>query len=292
MATVLGIGIATLDIINEVDGYPAEDAEVRALAQRRARGGNATNTLVVLAQHGHRCHWGGVLSDEADAVGIRGDLERHGVVTTPCRVVAGGRVPTSYVTLNRRNGSRTIIHYRDLPEFGFLDFAVVDLAPFDWIHFEGRNLAETRRMLEHAARTAPGARRSLEVEKPHEGIDALLPLADVLLFSRRFAQARGYGSAPDLLTDLQPRSPDALLVCAWGEAGAWALEPDGTLHQSPAYPPPRVVDTLGAGDVFNAGIIHALLDGAPVGQAIDRAGRLAGRKCGQAGLDGLAGDAG
>ena len=28
MAHILGIGIATLDIINTVDGYPPEDAEI------------------------------------------------------------------------------------------------------------------------------------------------------------------------------------------------------------------------------------------------------------------------
>ena len=50
MAQILGIGIATLDIINEVDGYPVEDSEQRALAQRQRTGGNVTNTLTVLRQ--------------------------------------------------------------------------------------------------------------------------------------------------------------------------------------------------------------------------------------------------
>lgn len=36
---ILAVGIATLYIINTVDGYPAEDQEVRASAQRVARGG-------------------------------------------------------------------------------------------------------------------------------------------------------------------------------------------------------------------------------------------------------------
>jgi hypothetical protein len=30
MAHILAIGIATLDIVNTLDGYPAEDSEVRA----------------------------------------------------------------------------------------------------------------------------------------------------------------------------------------------------------------------------------------------------------------------
>ena len=37
MARILGVGIATLDIISTVQRYPAEDGEVRAIAQRRGR---------------------------------------------------------------------------------------------------------------------------------------------------------------------------------------------------------------------------------------------------------------
>ena len=74
MATLLAIGIATLDIINTVDSYPEEDSELRALSQSQARGGNATNTLTVLSQLGHQCHWGGVLIDEADSQFILDDL--------------------------------------------------------------------------------------------------------------------------------------------------------------------------------------------------------------------------
>ncbi len=44
---ILGVGTATLDLINSVAAYPPEDSEVRASAQRRARGGNCANTLAV-----------------------------------------------------------------------------------------------------------------------------------------------------------------------------------------------------------------------------------------------------
>lgn len=72
MSRILAIGIATLDIVNLVADYPPEDSEVRALDQRVSRGGNATNTLVVLSQLGHRCSWGGVLAEDADSRDWRG----------------------------------------------------------------------------------------------------------------------------------------------------------------------------------------------------------------------------
>lgn len=37
-----------------------------------------------------------------------------------------------------------------------------------------------------------------------------------------------------------------------------ARTPDNIIVQSPAFPPQRVVDTLGAGDTFNAAVLHLL----------------------------------
>lgn len=285
MPHILGIGIATLDIINGVDGYPAEDAEVRALRQQLRRGGNCTNTLVVLSQLGHRCAWGGVLAAEPDSTHIRDDLERHRIDLGAVRTLHRGKVPTSYITLNQRNGSRTIVHYRDLPEFGYEDFARIELRGYDWLHFEGRNVAETRRMLERARERTPATPRSVEIEKPRPDIEQLFAHADVLLFSRHFAAARGYDDPQRFLEGIARETPRAARLLAWGEAGAYAVDRDGRPFHSPAYPPPQLIDTLGAGDTFNAGIIDALLGGIDLDEALHRACRLAGRKCGQLGLD-------
>jgi ketohexokinase len=283
MARILAVGIATLDIINQVNGYPAEDDEVRAVGQRLCRGGNATNTLTVLSQLGHRCHWAGVLADEPDARHIEADLARHHIDCDAVLRLDQGKVPTSYITHNLSNGSRTIVHYRDLPEYPFTRFRQIDLNQYDWLHFEGRNVAETKQMLEWA-RNHSSAPISIEIEKERKGIDELFDQADLLLFARPFAQGRGHTEAHSLLNTLRPRCGSARLVCAWGEAGAWGVDESG-LHHSPAFPPATLVDTLGAGDTLNAGIIDALLRGLDLDAALESACRLAGRKCGVEGLD-------
>jgi ketohexokinase len=288
MAHILGVGIATLDIVNIVDGYPEEDAEVRAVDQRVARGGNCSNSLVVLSQLGHRCAWSGVLADEPDGRRVLDDLARHAIDVSHCRVEPAGKVPTSYVALNQRTGSRTIIHYRDLPELGFEDFVKIDLTSFHWLHFEGRDVEETARMLQWARAEWPELPCSVEVEKPRPGIEGLFGYADLLLFSRAYAQDRGFSDPRAFLREVRLEAPHPRLACAWGAEGAYGIDKGGTEVSAPAFPPPTVVDTLGAGDAFNAGVIDGLLRGLPLATALTEANRLAGKKCGQHGFDKLA----
>ncbi len=166
MARILAIGIASLDIVNLVADYPDEDSEVRALGQHVTRGGDATNTLVVLSQLGHTCSWGGVLAKEAATALIRADLESYNINLSHCRHLSGGKNPTSYILLNQATGSRSIVHYRDLPEYDFDQFTRIDLRDFDWLHFEGRNIDVTLEMLQHARCVAPHLPLSIEIEKP------------------------------------------------------------------------------------------------------------------------------
>ncbi len=282
---VLGVGTATVDIVNEVDVYPAEDSETRCLAQRVCRGGNATNTLATLSRLGHRCHWAGTLGGDPQSRLVEADLDRLGVDRGLAVRFAGGLTPTSSVILNRANGSRTILHHRALPEYPAAAFREIEPASFDWIHFEGRAVDELASCLDHAGRTGHPT-LSMEVEKPREGIESLFRRVDLLLFSSGYARHRGFDRPLPFLAKIREQTGDPVpaVVCAWGAFGAAMITEAGDALTSPAYPPPKLVDTLGAGDVFNAGVIDRLARGARPLEALDFACRLAGRKCGFTGL--------
>ena len=285
MSSILAVGIAVLDLIHEVAHFPAEDEEMRALARRTALGGNAANTLQVLAQLGHDCELAATLSGDAEGQTLLGMLHAAGIGARHVRIAEGGATPGSCILIH--GASRTIVHYRDLEEYGHADFASISLEGFDWLHFEGRNVEETAGMLAGLRPRGFRGRVSLELENPRPGIEALLPHADVAIASRAYVLARGHADATACLTALRRLAPTPWLVCPWGEAGAWALGPAGEALHAPAYPPPSVVDTIGAGDCFNAGLIHALAAGGQIPVALDFACRLAGAKVGRRGFAGL-----
>lgn len=283
MARILTAGIATLDIINSVADYPAEDAEIRARSQRISRGGNAANTACVLNQFDHHCDLAAVIINEPNGQLIETDLHNAGVGTQYCVRPDSGKMPTSYVTLSESTGSRTIVHMRDCPELEFTDFRRIDLQNYDWLHFEGRNVSELAKMLTYCRETVPDTPVSLEVEKPRQHIEALFDLPDWLFFSRHYAMAKGFEKANDLFESL----PDKVnAICGWGENGSYGRQNNQTVFQQ-AYPVQQPVDTLGAGDTFNAGIIHSQLARLSMMDTLQFASRLAAIKCEQTGFDNL-----
>ncbi|XP_059104319.1 ketohexokinase isoform X2 [Peromyscus eremicus] len=247
---ILCVGLVVLDIINVVDKYPEEDTDRRCLSQRWQRGGNASNSCTVLALLGTRCAFMGSL--------------------------APGHVA------------------ENLPDVSAKDFEKVDLTRFKWIHIEGRNASEQVKMLQrieqyNAKQPLPQrVRVSVEIEKPREELFQLFSYGEVVFVSKDVAKHLGFQSAAEALRGLYGRvKKGATLVCAWAEEGADALGPDGQLLHSDAFPPPRVVDTLGAGDTFNASVIFSLSKGNSMQEALRFGCQVAGRKCGLQGFDGI-----
>lgn len=280
---VLAVGVATQDVVLHLDAFPREDSEMRARSHELRLGGNAANSLNLLRQWDHRCDWAGSLAADARGQWIQAALNRRGIGTSQARIHGRGCSPISHILLNLHTGSRTIIHDRELPEFNVEDFQRIEVGRYAWVHLEGRNPLATQRMLERLHRHAIPC--SVEIEKDRPEIQSLYE-APVLLFSRAYAESLGYDHLHEFLSAVGPRTQARLCWCAWGSGGAGVWMRDtGMIIDSPVIRPPAVLDTLGAGDVFNGAVIHGLLQERPVSDILHEACRIAGKKCGQSGID-------
>ncbi len=287
MAKILGIGNAVLDIIFTVPHYPHDDEEIRAIKKSIALGGNVNNTLYVLGQLGHNTAICTTVAADNEAKLLLTGLKERNINPEHVQKFIQGRTPSSFVTLNAENGHRSIIHYRDLPEVTFDYFAKIEIEKYDWLHFEGRNLDNLPGMLNIAKTFLTNQPISLEIEKPRHNIEALISQANLVIFSHHYAQAKGFKDGEALLADIQKTNPNSNLVCTWGNQGVWHASPNSEVQHTPAEAINPVVDTLGAGDTFNAGLIHHLIEGNSLTEAVNQANKLAAQKCRQFGLDKL-----
>ncbi|XP_017331645.1 ketohexokinase isoform X2 [Ictalurus punctatus] len=292
---ILCVGLVCLDIINVVDKFPEEDTDTRCVSQRWQRGGNASNSCTVLSLLGAPCAFMGSLAAGPIADFIVGDFSRRGVDISGVAWQQCGVTPCACCIVCQKSGSRTVVLYDiNLPDVCADDFSQLDLSQYRWIHFEGRNADEQVKMIEQVKSynaTQEEKNRitiSVEIEKTRPSLYQLFPHGDVVFVSKDVALHFGFQSASSAVKGFYSQVKDgAVLICAWAEKGADAMGPDGTVVHSDAFPPEKLVDTLGAGDTFNASVIYTLSNGGSLQEALTFGCQIAGKKCGVHGYDGI-----
>jgi ketohexokinase len=282
LARILVVGVLVLDQILDLSEFPLEDAKYRARARVERPGGNATNLCRVLAQEGHDVELAATVAEGPAGDRLLDMLKERGIGIRFCRRKIGS-VPVSVVLRSDISGSRTIIHFRDLPEWSSRDFRRIPLEEFDWFHFEGRNPGELRSMLTRTRKHRVDQPISVEFEQPRDGLSELLSMSDVALFARSWVEGLYPGVTPEAFMQQAGQVADpAIISLTWGSAGAWLAARGLLFHERRTVPVVR--DSLGAGDCFSAGLIHALISGRPPELALRAAVERVTQKLGQDGL--------
>ncbi|KAL3461121.1 Ribokinase-like protein [Aspergillus heterothallicus] len=306
--SLVAVGACYVDTILTTPHYPGEDDKLRATNISRRRGGNCPNSLEVLQQ---------LMADSPADLQVHLNLvailpARSSVASQQIRAAFEPHVSldhciyreeyeepaSSYIIKSQASASRTIVNYNELPEMTLEEFRhIADglKSPAAWFHFEGRIPDVTLACIRHLRNRFPSIKISVEIEKPgREGLQGLAEEADVIFYSKAWAQKKGYKSAKECVEQQSSMTRNAsLLCCTWGEDGAVALETSTrNLIHSPAYTLSgfQVVDTIGAGDTFIAGMLYGLIckrDTWDLSEKLGMANHLAGTKVSQEGFAGL-----
>ncbi|KAF1935598.1 Ribokinase-like protein [Clathrospora elynae] len=296
--------------LSSVPHFPIEDEKLRAKSITRRRGGNTANSLEA-AQNTQSTdlHLLAVLPNEQSASSkfICESLPQVNISNVSLFRKQHQEAASSYIIQSEENRSRTIVSINQLPEMRDDEF-MQQVHSFTggkeqgwkkaWYHFEGRVPEITLLCVRFLRDQFPHFNISVECEKPERtGMAEVAEYADVVFYSKLWAEKNGYTDARSFLEARRSETRDgAMLCCTWGSGGATAVQKgddvvwaDVKAWQAEGDEQAKVVDTIGAGDTFIAGMLFAINEHCEwsLQRKLEFANGLAGRKVLQEGFGGL-----
>lgn len=272
---LVGVGLNATDTLIRVSDFPQRGSKLEYDSEHVMPGGQVASTVIACQSWGLRTRYVGKLGDD-DASRLHAREFRRTGVDGRLINVAGAPSPKSLIMVDR-DGERTVLCRRD---------ERVILQPEElqrhWItqaralHVDGHDTAAAT-LAATWAREA-GLSVIADIDEVYPGVDALIEKIDFLIVSRDFpARLTGEKNLVKALREIRDRYGCQLAAATLGQDGVIAWDGNNIYH-APAYRVP-VVDTTGAGDIFHAGFIFALLQGWPLERQLDFACAAAAINC-------------
>jgi sugar/nucleoside kinase (ribokinase family) len=294
IATVLCVGLTTLDVVHQVSEPPRWGRKHRSVGTELVAGGPAANAAVVAARllGGGSCTGGRPITSggrlltaigDGPAVGpVHADLAEHRVGVLDL-APAGWQLPVASALVDVHTGERTVVSPGALGGRGV--GASGPGVPAGVLDGVGAVLLDGH----HPALAARVATLSAQARVPvvldagswkDELVD-VLPRVEVAACSADFTPPGGRRAGDDphrAATALHRMGVPIVLVTDGPRPVVWSTL-DGDRGSVPV-PRIRPADTLGAGDAFHGALVAAMALGAdPISSAIGQAIRVAAVRC-------------
>jgi sulfofructose kinase len=272
---LVGVGLNATDTMIPLPRFPASGSKVEFHSANVLPGGQVATAVVACQSWGLRTRYVGKLGDDPAASLHRAEFARLGVETH--LLISPGCPSQQAFILIDDEGERTVLWKRDER----LTLRPEELRR-EWIT-DARALHVDGHDTEAATMAATWARAAripvvADLDELYPGIENLLPNIDYLITSRDIPGR--LLAEPDLrksLPELRNRFGCVLTAATLGHEGVLAWD-GAQFHYAPAYHV-ETVDTTGAGDVFHAGFIYALLQGWPLQRRLEFACAAAALNC-------------
>jgi sulfofructose kinase len=262
---VVGVGLNATDTLIPLPEYPARGSKVTFHAAHVLPGGQVATAIAACQQWGLRTRYVGKVGDDPAAKLHRDEFSRLGVEAH--LLTAPGCPSQQAFIIVDDTGERTVLWKRDprltlRPEELQREWIVDARA----LHVDGHD-TEAATVAAGWARAA-GVPVVADLDELYTGVEALLGNLDYFVASRDIpGRITGEQDLRKSLPAVHERYGFRLTAATLGEDGVFAW--DGTkFHYAAAYCV-KVVDTIGAGDLFHAGFIYGLLQGWPLQRQLE-----------------------
>ena len=275
---VVGIGANSVDFVHLLPGYPqpfGSFAKMKIERQEILCGGQTATAMCACAKLGLRARYAGVTGTDENGRRVRNELGRRGIDLTDV-IIRDAQNQFAVILVDETNGDRIVLWDRDerlmMRE---RDIPVEAIAAARVLHVDDVDQAAAIRAAE-VAREAKVPTTS-DIDRITERTQELIDAVTIPIFAEHVpTRVSGVNDREGALRALH-RPHHHILCVTLGENGAMALDKDG-IHYAPAFQV-EAVDTTGAGDVFRAGFIYAMLRRWPTDEILRFANAAAAVSC-------------
>lgn len=256
MKKILCIGHASYDYTLPLDGYPVENSKNRINEKYECGGGPASNAAFLLGKWRLDTTLMATVGNDDNGKKIIKELKSVGVNTEYIEVVKGKETTKSFVIVNKRNASRTIISNRNKDMN--LENYNIDFKP-DIILIDGQELEASKKIFKEYKDAIKvidaGTYKPETVELSH--------MVDYCVCSKDFAEGVAKRKI-DLNNEISIHKIFLLLEEEFNTNVVITLEEKGCIYRNhkiveimPSIDV-KAADTTGAGDIFHGAFVYGL----------------------------------
>ncbi len=259
MKRIVGIGANVCDTLYSVPTFPKEDTKMRAENMTQAGGGPCATGLVASAKLGADTAFIGNLTDDNAGKFLLSDFEKWGVSTEYINVLGGFTSFSSCIWLAKDEASRTCVFYKgDVPPLTLSSEQKQAIKDAEVLMIDGNEMSAAIEAAKYANEC--GTKVLYDAGGLYEGVENLLPYADILIPSEEFALGHtGAKTAEDAAKVLFEKYAPEILVITQGKKGGIIY--DGKeIKEYPAFLV-EAVDSNGSGDVFHGAFAFSVTKG-------------------------------
>ena len=283
---VLGLGESSVDHVNLLPTAPlarGTASKLRISSAFDAAGGQVASMLAACSGLGLRTGYLGPLGNDDNGRLIKAELERRGVDMSSV-VMRDAPSRFAIILVDESTGERTVLWHRD-PALdiaaGEIDRAVLTARVLHIDDVDEEAAIRTARLA-----TAAGLIVTSDLDRVTDRTRELVASVTIPIFAEHVPPTLTGERDPERALRKLRHSHPGLLCVTLGTSGSMALDGDRLIHV-PAFTV-HAVDTTGAGDVFRAGFVYALLAGQPPLDILKFANAAAAVSCTRLGAMGSA----
>ncbi len=250
----IGLGFVSNDHLAVLPFIPM-DTKVKMISHAILGGGPAGNSTAGAAALGKSAAFIGTVGDDADGRMILDTFAREGVDTSMVAVRKGATSAIAYLWIEEKTGNRSCAWTRE----GLTELTADEITPAiadairgaKVLHLDGHNAAGAIAAAKIAKEA--GVTIMYDAGTHRDGMEELLPLADLLICSEEFIlKLTGLKDAEAAVRQVWEKYRPKVCGATMGIRGSMCF--DGRdFVKCPAFKVEKVVDTTGCGDLFHTG---------------------------------------